>query len=184
MKFILGFFRMVTGILAMLFSILIAKFTPAGKIDWSLFYRGSFRNKDGTDALLTVSGDMIEGSFCRNADNGYLPIAKGLPGNALSPDQSIHVQILHNATLLSQSIALTDLFDKPLGGYVELMAEREHLKVRICRYTWGHSLSIGTGQSHRSVKTVAEKTLQWNRQTVSVDDVQAAGLAFYNSSAY
>jgi hypothetical protein len=125
---------------------------------------------------------MIEQPFCRNANNGYLPIAKGQPGQALSPDQAIHVQIFHNGTRMTQTIQLADLIDKPLRGYVELMAERGDLKVRICKYTWGHSLSIGTGQQHRSVKTVAEKTVPWNSQPVGEEETLAAELAFYNDT--
>lgn len=61
-------------------------------------------------------------------------------------------------------------------GYLEILAERNEVKVRAFQYTWGRSLSFDTGQPHRSVKRLAEKTYAWEASSGASGNLYARGL--------
>jgi hypothetical protein len=167
----------ILGIFELLFTTLFARFTPTRKTEWSILYRGSFSDRDGHEPLLSVTGDMMACPFCHSANHEQVQIAAGQPGVALLPGQALHVKVFHDGNMLSQTIELEDLFGMPLLGKVFIMADRKQLKVRVDKYTWGHSVSFDTGQQHRSTRMLGSKTLEWQTRPASAEDIRAAGLA-------
>jgi len=168
--------KFILGALAFLFASLWAKLTPGPKKSWIILYRGSFGNRQ-TPPFMTVSGDMISAQILFKADTGHQYVAQGAPGDALPPTSSILIELQEGDTLRHCLIDLSTLFTKPLQGYIEILADRNEVKVRAFQYTWGRSLSFDTGQTHRSVKRLSEKAYNWETSSGNAENLHARGLS-------